>query len=224
MNGVILLSGGMDSSTLLAHTIDAFPDGRHTCISFDYGQRHSRELHAANDISHYYNTPHQIANLRQVGKEFMFGSSQTSGMQVPHGHYTDASMKVTVVPNRNMVMLSIATAFAIATKSDFVGYAAHAGDHAIYPDCRPEFVTAMGEAIRLCDEHKVSIYTPFIDSTKAQILEEGLYRNVPYELTWTCYEGGEHPCQKCGTCVERAEAFAINKHGDPLLQGKGKGA
>jgi 7-cyano-7-deazaguanine synthase len=216
MNGIVLLSGGMDSSTLLAHTLNAFPDGRHHAISFDYGQRHSKELHAAHAIAKYYHTPHHIVNLRQVGREFMFGSSQTSGVPVPHGHYTDESMKVTVVPNRNMVMLSIATAFAIATHSDFVAYAAHAGDHAIYPDCRPEFVTAMGEAIRLCDEHKVSIYTPYIDVTKAQILEEGLYRNVPYELTWTCYEGTLLPCGKCGTCVERAEAFELNHTIDPL--------
>jgi len=219
MNGVVLLSGGMDSSTLLAHCIDAFPDGRHYAISFDYGQRHRRELNAAADIARYFNTPHQIADLRSVGRDFMFGSSQTSMIPVPQGHYTDDSMRVTIVPNRNMVMLSIATAFAIASHSDFVGYAAHAGDHAIYPDCRPEFVTAMGEAIRLCDDHKVSIYTPYIDLTKAQILEEGLYRNVPYQLTWTCYEGLSFPCGKCGTCVERAEAFELNKHGDPLLQG-----
>jgi len=218
MNGIVLLSGGMDSSTLLAHCIDSFPDGRHTAISFDYGQRHHKELHAATDIARYFNTPHHIANLRSVGQNFMFGSSQTSAVPVPQGHYTDASMKVTVVPNRNMVMLSIATAFAIASRADFVGYAAHAGDHAIYPDCRPEFVTAMGEAIRLCDDHKVSIYTPYIDLTKAQILEEGLYRNVPYELTWTCYEGAAVPCGKCGTCVERAEAFHINKRIDPLLE------
>jgi 7-cyano-7-deazaguanine synthase len=219
MNTIVLLSGGMDSSTLLAHVLNAWPTGRHTSISVDYGQRHSRELYAAVAVARYYNIPHSIANLRSVGRDFMFGSSQTSeGVPVPHGHYTDESMRVTVVPNRNMVMISIATALAIACKADLVAYAAHAGDHAIYPDCRPEFVTAMSEAIRLADDHRINIYAPYLDRTKAQILEEGLLLHVPYQLTWTCYEGGAIPCGKCGTCVERAEAFALNRQGDPLLQ------
>jgi 7-cyano-7-deazaguanine synthase len=149
----------------------------------------------------------------------MGGSSQTDkSVPVPEGHYEEESMKQTVVPNRNMILLALAGAWAISTKSDAIAYAAHSGDHAIYPDCRPEFTEAMSDALRLCDWHEVKLMRPFLYPTpmsKADIVKLGTSLGVPFELTWSCYKGGEKHCGKCGTCVERVEAFQLAGVEDP---------
>lgn len=200
MKVLSLLSGGMDSVTLLywlrdqGHEVEA--------ISFSYGQRHIRELESASNITSLLGINHTILSLPAIS-----GSALTGQGEVPHGHYAEESMKRTVVPNRNMVMLSHATSLAIYKKLDSVAYACHAGDHAIYPDCRPKFVNAMQTAISLCDWHKLVLLTPFVHMTKGDIAKIGKELEVPYELTWTCYEGGEEPCGKCGACVERKEAM-----------------
>lgn len=134
---------------------------------------------------------------------------------VPEGHYEDESMKSTVVPNRNMILLSIATAGSIASGLEGVAYAAHAGDHAIYPDCRPAFADAMNEAIKLCDYTSQRLVRPFVSLTKADIVKAGAALGVPFERTWSCYNGGATHCGKCGTCVERIEAFKLAGVSDP---------
>jgi 7-cyano-7-deazaguanine synthase len=222
-HAVVLLSGGMDSTTLLWHILDKGYDV--LALSFDYQQRHRRELEAARDVTaraHQIFDPDVEWALIRMGDivRFMTGSSQTSrSIPVPYGHYEEESMKKTVVPNRNMLMLSVATAAAIQRKSSLIAYAAHAGDHAIYPDCRPQFIEAMAQAIFSADWHQPQLWAPFQYLTKAEILTRGVLLSVPYELTWTCYEGAETPCGRCGTCVERAEAFQIVGVKDPLFRG-----
>jgi 7-cyano-7-deazaguanine synthase len=200
---LVVFSGGMDSATLLLKACQEFE--RVEAISFNYNQRHRKELQYAVGFCEEYCIPHQIVALPA---ELFVGSSQTSqNIAVPHGHYTEESMKVTVVPNRNMVMLSFAVAHAVDAL-DEVWMGMHAGDHAIYPDCRPPFVTAMGWAIEVATENKVCFWAPFITKTKREIALIGQALQVPWNLTWSCYEGGDIHCGLCGTCVERKEALS----------------
>ena len=218
---VILMSGGTDSTTLLYHCLDLKMDP--FVLLFNYGQRHKKELDAASLILR--NLPKKVPSylVDLVGiKPLLAGSSQTDeDVTVPHGHYADETMRATVVPNRNMIMLSIAMAKAISWKAYTVGYAAHAGDHAIYPDCRPEFVMAMRNVGEYCDYGHVDIWIPFIAMSKAAIVTLGKKLKVPYEFTYSCYEGGMSHCGKCGTCVERREAFELAKVPDPTIYEEG---
>lgn len=215
-SAIICLSGGMDSATLLYKLLS---DGWTVrALAVDYGQRHSKELHAAAKIASLAGVEYRCLNLDPL-RAIMGGSSQTdASVKVPHGHYAEESMKLTVVPNRNMILLALATAWAVSTKSEVVAYAAHAGDHTIYPDCRPEFTAAMEQAMALCDWHQVKLLHPFIKMTKGEIAKLGLALGVPFEHTWTCYEGGERPCGKCGSCNERREAFDLTGATDPLME------
>lgn len=211
-----ILSGGMDSTVLAYHL--ARSSGTHRlagCVSVNYGQRHARELACAQRTARDLNVPHYLLDLSGV-RQHIGSSSLTGDMPVPHGHYAEANMKATVVPNRNMVLLSLAVAVAIAHKAESVAYGAHAGDHAIYPDCRADFADAMRAAIALCDYTPPTLDAPFIGWTKAQIVAHGVTLGVPFEQTWTCYEGGDVACGKCGTCVERLEAFNLAGATDPL--------
>ncbi|MCB1120019.1 MAG: 7-cyano-7-deazaguanine synthase, partial [Verrucomicrobiae bacterium] len=135
--------------------------------------------------------------------------------RVPHGHYEEENMKSTVVPNRNMILLSVATGWAVSLKADCVSYAAHAGDHAIYPDCREEFADALDKTMRLADWQEIYLNRPFVSWTKADIVRRGAELNVPFEKTWSCYEGGDQHCGRCGTCIERREAFHLAGVADP---------
>jgi len=215
---VLILSGGMDSGTLLFDLLEQGYDV--LTLSFNYGQRHNKELSYAKALAEFVGVSHQVADLQSLTAEFFKGSSQTdASVEVPEGHYAEENMKLTVVPNRNMIMLSLAIAYAISNKASKVFYGAHAGDHAIYPDCRKVFVEAMQKAAQLCDWNPVDIEAPYLDMTKVEILHRGLDLKVPYGMTWTCYKGGEKPCGKCGSCQERAEAFAKNDTVDPGLEG-----
>lgn len=215
---ILIYSGGLDSTVLL-YFLKYKLGSEVKCLSVNYGQRHSRELIHASQICHRISTEHRIADLS--GCSFLFsGSSQTSPeIPVPEGHYTEESMKATVVPNRNMVMLSLATAWAISTKSRFVAYAAHRGDHAIYPDCREEFANFLNSAIRLCDWHHVELFRPFVSMNKAEIVKLGHQLGVPFSETWSCYKGDHFHCGLCGTCVERKEAFQLAGIPDPTTYG-----
>ena len=210
---VLIYSGGMDSTTLLYFLLS---EGyRVKALGVDYGQRHRKELTAARKICQELNVEFQIADLSGV-KSLLTGSALTTQeMLVPEGHYTDDTMKLTVVPNRNMVMLSLAIARAIGCRFQSVAYAAHAGDHVIYPDCRPEFVDAMGRAAELCHYRPVQILRPFVHKTKADIVKIGQELKVPFSWTWSCYKGKALHCGRCGTCTERAEAFALAGVPDP---------
>lgn len=213
MKTIVVFSGGLDSTVLLFKMRSLGAEVR--ALSIDYGQRHVRELEAAADICNSYGFQHQIADLRSLTK-LMAGSSQTDpNVPVPHGHYAEETMKATVVPNRNMVLLAVAGAWAISTKSDTISYAAHAGDHAIYPDCREEFVVPLSEALWNADWHHVKLERPFIKMTKADIVKVGWEISAPMHRTYSCYEGERIHCGKCGTCTERREAFKLAGVHDP---------
>lgn len=215
---VIIFSGGMDSGTLLWDLYTIAPWREIHALTFDYGQRHKREIECAKRfIKECDNVTHKVISLDVLNDVAPSCLTQPS-MEVPHGAYDGDNMRTTVVPNRNMVMLSLAISYAIGIGAGNVYYGAHAGDHTIYPDCRPEFVDAMNIVSKLCDWSPVEIIAPYLNYTKGQIAELGVSIGVPYELTHTCYEGSYPPCGKCGSCVERAEAFEYAGVPDPLLR------
>lgn len=200
MKITMLLSGGLDSTTLLAHLLDKGHEV--LCLSFDYGQTHRREIDAAAQFATIYNVPHSIVRLPGV----FIGSALTHDAKMPEGHYTDESMRATVVPNRNMVMLAIAGSVAIQNDSDAVAYAAHADDRGVYPDCRPAFIEAMREALARCDWNRLALLAPFSEWSKRDIYHEAMRLGVDAGSTWSCYAGGAEPCGKCGACSARYEA------------------
>lgn len=206
---LILLSGGMDSTVLAAYY--ARKGERLHAVSVNYGQRHVRELEAACAVADHYQARHDIIDLSRLGP-LLAGSALTDGgVDVPDGHYAEESMKATVVPNRNMIMLSIASGIALAHGYAQVATAVHAGDHFIYPDCRPAFIDAVNRAVAVGMEGfappSFTILAPFINASKADIARLGHTLGAPLELTWSCYKGGERHCGTCGTCVERWGAF-----------------
>lgn len=210
---VVLFSGGIDSTTMLFHLRREGHDV--LAFSVDYGQRHRTELARASRIASELSIPLEAADLRAITR-LLAGSSQTDpAVEVPLGHYTDETMKATVVPNRNMIMLAVAAGWAITQKAGAVAYGAHSGDHAIYPDCRPEFADALAQAIGLCDWHRVELIRPFVNKSKTEIVRLGHELGVPFALTWSCYQGGAVHCGACGTCIERREAFVLAGVPDP---------
>lgn len=204
MKTVLVFSGGMDSTTLLYKLLK---DGdKVLCLSFDYGQRHKKELKCAKNICEKLKTPHKIVDIKSLNS-LMSGSALTSNIKVPEGHYQDKNMRSTVVPNRNMIFLSLAIAQAVSAKFDRIAIAVHAGDHAIYPDCRPEFIDKMCAVAKISNYEPVKIYAPFLEMSKRKIATLGQKLGVDYSGTWTCYKGLKNPCGKCGACTERAEAL-----------------
>jgi 7-cyano-7-deazaguanine synthase len=212
-----ILSGGLDSTTLLY-------DLRHTgyeiihVLSFDYGQRHAKELHYAQATCGRLEVPWSSIDLRSLTS--LIGTSALTGEEeVPEGHYAEETMRATVVPNRNAIMLSIATGVAIAQEADLVAFAAHAGDHFIYPDCRPGFVTKLTAAFEIGNEGFMnpgfSIFAPYLPKTKTDIARLAGKLGVPIEATWSCYVGGPIHCGRCGTCCERIEALHDAEVEDP---------
>jgi len=218
----VLLSGGMDSATLYYEMLYAGWKTLPICV--DYGQRHSRELRAAQMLVERAQArwpdlaqSRVVLDLASIGHQLV-GSSQTDPtVAVPHGHYADDNMKLTVVPNRNMILLAAAAGVASSRGIKRLAYGAHAGDHAIYPDCRPVFVERMAAALAVCHYFPIILMSPYQDITKVGILQRGTSIGVPYDATWTCYEGGEQACGKCGSCGERLEAFTANKISDPVV-------
>lgn len=184
-------------------------------LSFDYGAKHNaREIPFAAEHASRLGVVHQVIALPFV--DALFASDLLkSGGEIPEGHYEAANMKRTVVPFRNAIMLSIATGFAESRGAAGLVIAAHGGDHAIYPDCREDFMRAMGDAMRLGTYAEVALLRPFIDLDKAAIARAGAGLGVDFGHTWSCYKGGAVHCGKCGTCVERREAFANAGLTDP---------
>lgn len=211
---VVLFSGGMDSATLLSHAVDQ--GYKVIALSVCYGQRHKVELEYAREYAKFMGVEHIVLDLTALSP-LLAGSALTSEeIPVPHGHYADENMKQTVVPNRNMILMSLAAGLAVSRKAEVVFYAAHAGDHAIYPDCRPEFFEAVKQAVKLGNYDAPEIEAPFIEIRKEDIVALGDKLGVPWAMTWSCYEGnGENHCGMCGTCVERREAFQIAEVMDP---------
>ena len=216
---VLIVSGGMDSVTL-AHKYHA--DGFSlVLLSFDYGQRHRKELDSARRCAERLGGIHRTVDLSNI-TQLLPGSSLTDDtVEVPEGHYAADSMKATVVPNRNAIMLSVAWAHAVAIGANVVAFGAHGGDHFIYPDCRPDFFASLGNAFTLGNtgfgNPDLRLEAPFINLDKALIAAPGSELGVPFEDTWSCYKGGEVHCGKCGTCVERKEAFQVAGVPDPTV-------
>jgi len=211
---IVVCSGGLDSVTL-AHKVAA-ENTLTRLLSFDYGQRHKKELAYARRCATRLDVPHDVVDIVAVGR-LLTGSALTSGGSVPDGHYAEATMRVTVVPNRNAIMLTVAFGLAAAEQADAVAAAVHGGDHFIYPDCRPAFVEAFLAMQRqaLDGLASVSFHTPFLRVSKADIVREGARLGVPFDETWSCYKGGALHCGRCGTCVERREAFHLAEIDDP---------
>lgn len=224
----LIYSGGLDSTVLLYNLLS---EGKKvSCLSFNYGQKHAKELLSARSISNITKQKHFLfyiptllvrCNDFTLHTESLFtGSSQTdSQVGVPEGHYAEASMKKTIVPNRNMIMLSLAAAYCTSRSIRSLYYAAHSGDHAIYPDCRPAFVGLMRAALQDAEweDRSVKLEAPFLTETKASLVTLGRSLNVPFERTWSCYQGGERHCGRCGTCTERKEAFQLAGISDPTI-------
>ena len=210
---VLILSGGMDSTTLLYDLINQ--DKEVHAITYDYGQKHKKEISMAQKTCESLEINHKIVNL-SILNDLAPSALTRDDWDVPEGHYEESSMKQTVVPNRNMVMISIAVSYAISIGAPKVYYAAHSGDHAIYPDCRKDFIVKLNEAIESCDWSKITLKAPYVDLDKGDIAIKGKELGVDYSLTWTCYKGKEKACGKCGSCVERLEAFERARMNDPL--------
>lgn len=220
---VTTLSGGLDSVTL-AHVL--VEEGHQlVALSFDYGQRHVKEIQSAARCASNLGVEHHVVDLRSVGA-LLSGSALTDArVEVPEGHYTDESMSATVVPNRNAIMLSVAVGVAVARSAEAVATAVHAGDHTVYPDCRPDFIAAIEHEARVANEGFISddfaVLAPFLHLHKSEIVRRGTDAGVPFEHTWSCYLGHEAHCGRCGTCVERREAFALAEVPDPTRYAAG---
>lgn len=209
---VVILSGGMDSTTLL---YDVMREYDVFALSFNYNQKHKRELEMAKATCEKLGVEHKVVDL-SVLNQLAPSALTRDDWDIPEGHYADKNMKQTVVPNRNMVMLSLATSYAISKDAKKLFYGAHAGDHDIYPDCRKEFIDKMREVIKVCDWKEVELEAPYWDIDKGDVAIKGKELNVDYSLTHTCYKGGEKACGKCGACVERREAFEKAGIEDPI--------
>ena len=222
MKKIIALSGGLDSTTLLAHVSyneHTNPENVLT-VSFDYGSKHNPyEIAKAKQIAVYYKVDHKVIDLKQVMEGFKSNLMENGG-DIPEGHYEDVSMSLTVVPSRNIIFTSILSGLVWSlTEKDEPGIVylgIHSGDHAIYPDCRPDFYFAMKEALATGTDKKVVLEAPFLDKNKADIVKIGLQLKVPYSSTRTCYKQQLLACGKCGSCQERIEAFLKNNAQDPI--------
>ncbi|PXF29520.1 7-cyano-7-deazaguanine synthase [Pokkaliibacter plantistimulans] len=210
---VVIYSGGMDSFTVLHR---ALRDGYEVYpLSFNYGQRHARELLVAEEVCNSLSLSHKVVDIRAINS-LLAGSSLTDDIDIPEGHYAADNMKSTVVPNRNMILLSLAIGYAVSIGARKVMYGAHSGDHTIYPDCRPEFVEKMNDVAQIANFESVQVVSPYLYKNKIDILADGLRMGLDYSKTWTCYNGRELSCGKCGSCQERLEAFQLNGVKDPL--------
>ncbi|GEN29229.1 7-cyano-7-deazaguanine synthase [Halovibrio variabilis] len=211
---VVIYSGGMDSFTLLHR---ALREGLSVhALSFDYGQRHARELDTARQVCTSLGLPHQVVDIRAIHSLIDNSALTNPDQAMPQGDYAADNLRATVVPNRNMILLSLAIAKAVNIGASRVDYGAHGGDHILYPDCRPAFVDAMNQVAGIANFEPVTLHAPYLHTSKADILREGLAMGLDYQHTWTCYEGRELACGVCGSCHERLAAFAANGVTDPL--------
>ena len=222
---LVLCSGGLDSTTLLAMTLEQFSPNDVYALSISYGQRHEKELASAQAVARYYGVEQRFLDLSQIFADSNCSLLSHSTEDIPEESYADQLNQTqgqpvsTYVPFRNGLFLSSAASVALSLDCSVLYYGAHHDDWAgnAYPDCSQEFVEAMNCAIVEGTSGQLRLEAPFVTWSKADIVKKGLELNVPYELTWSCYEGGEHPCGVCGTCIDRARAFELNGVRDPLL-------
>jgi len=206
MKSVLIYSGGLDSTVLL-HKL-AKENSIVQAVSFNYGQKQIVELEYAKKNCKKLNVKHSIIDLTSIKDVFAQSALINPNIAVPKASYEKENMAVTVVPNRNMIFLSIAAALAISNKATHVAYAAHAGDHAVYADCTDNFASAMEKALYECDWSRIKLYSPFVNLSKIEIAKLGISLGVDFDLTWSCYEGTKTQCKKCATCIERNDAIS----------------
>lgn len=226
MKALVLVSGGIDSTTCLAMAADKYGKENVVGLSMYYGQKHTKEIEAAKKIAQYYDIDYIEMDLAKIFAYSDCSLLAHSEKEVPHESYADQLKETngipvsTYVPFRNGLFLSTAASIAIAKGCEVIYYGVHADDAAgnAYPDCSAAFHEAMKQAIYLGSGNQVSIEAPFVNCTKAEVVKKGLELKAPYELTWSCYEGEDVPCGVCGTCRDRAEAFRLNGIEDPALQ------
>lgn len=224
---VVLLSGGVDSATCLGIAINDLGSENVSTVSITYGQKHAKEIRCARSLANFYQVPHYVLDLSEVFKYSDCPLLVQSNKEVPDGAYADQidradnGMVSTYVPFRNGLMLSAASSFAMSIYPDsdiqiYIG--AHADDAAgnAYADCSEEFTIAMARAISYGTYNKVRLHAPLVEMNKSQVVATGLKLGVPYELTWSCYKGGDKACGTCGTCIDRLKAFADNDAVDPI--------
>lgn len=225
MKALVLFSGGVDSTTALALAIDKHGKDNVIALSISYGQKHNKEIEAANQIADYYQVEHLYLDLAKIFQYSNCSLLQHSNNEIPHESYveqlskTEGSPVSTYVPFRNGLFLSSAASTALSKDCSIIYYGAHSDDAAgnAYPDCSDVFNNAMNQAIYEGSGHQLEIKAPFVKMTKADIVKIGLDLKVPYELTWSCYEGHNQPCGTCGTCIDRQNAFLENGIKDPIL-------
>jgi 7-cyano-7-deazaguanine synthase len=211
---IVIFSGGLDSTTLLYHLR---AEGHElAALSVNYGQRHlAKESAAAEAICHHLSIERQVVDLTTLVGCFGQNALTDLATAVPEGAYSETTIPVTTVPNRNMVLLSVGLAMAASLKFDGVAFGAHGGEHTNYPDCKPCFAAAMDRAARECNDPPLRVIAPFVTWDKAGIVRRGAELNVPFVLTWSCYTGGEVHCGQCGTCVDRRQGFIKAMVKDP---------
>lgn len=227
MKALVLFSGGVDSTTCLGLAIEKYGADQVMALSVYYGQKHSRELEAAEKIAARYGVKHQTLDLALIFEGSDCSLLKGSGAEIPKESYaeqlsrTDGAPVSTYVPFRNGLFLASAASIALSNGCTEIYYGAHSDDAAgnAYPDCSADFNEAIGRAVYLGSGGVLEVKAPFAGMTKAQVVREGLRLGVPYELTWSCYEGKDKPCGVCGTCRDRRAAFEANGVADPALKG-----
>lgn len=226
MKAMVLLSGGIDSTTCLGIAVDKYGKENVIALSVFYGQKHDKEIKASQDVAKYYGVEHLYLDLEKIFQYSDCSLLTHSDKDIPKEAYseqikkTDGTPVSTYVPFRNGLFLSSAASIALSKDCDVIYYGAHSDDTAgcAYPDCSDEFNKAINEAIYLGSGKQLKVAAPFINKTKAEVVKIGIDLKVPYEYTWSCYEGEDKPCGKCGTCIDRAEAFRLNGVKDPALE------
>lgn len=227
MKALVLASGGVDSTTALGLAVDKYGANNVVALTVSYGQKHDKEIKAAKDVAKYYGVELLSLDLAKIFEHSNCSLLKQSTEEIPEESYAEQIQKTggerpvsTYVPFRNGLFLSTAASIALSKDCGVIYYGAHADDSAgcAYPDCSPAFNKAMNEAIYEGSGKQLHIEAPFVNMKKADIVKLGLSLNVPYELTWSCYEGKDKPCGKCATCLDRAAAFEANGVSDPALK------
>lgn len=226
MKAMVLSSGGIDSTTCLGMAVEKYGKENVIALSISYGQKHDKEIKASNDVAEFYGVEHICLDLEKIFEYSDCSLLQHSMQEIPEEAYaeqlkkTDGKPVSTYVPFRNGLFLSSAASLALSKGCSVIYYGAHADDAAgnAYPDCSSAFNRAISEAIWLGSGNQLKVEAPFVEMTKAEVVKIGLKLKVPYELTWSCYEGKDKPCMVCGTCIDRAEAFRLNGVPDPALE------
>ncbi len=226
MKVMVLFSGGIDSTTCLALAVREHGAGNVTALSISYGQKHSREIEAARKIAFYYNVEWKQLDLSRIFADSNCSLLSSSCEEIPKETYAEQLTETggkpvsTYVPFRNGLFIASAASMALSLGCEIIYYGPHADDAAgnAYPDCSAEFNNAMKTAVYIGSGKQICIKAPFVDKTKKDIVKLGLELGVPYELTWSCYEGSDYPCGVCGTCRDRQNAFLANGVQDPLIK------